>query len=370
MSQPPVHPTSGSPAGGPSPSPGTPGRDGDRYGNQQPYGEQPTQAYGAAPGQGHGQQPYGEQPTQGYGQPDRQPYGEQPTQPYGAAPGQPYGQQPYDAQPGQGYGQQPYSTQPGQPYGQQPYGQPGQPGQPYGPTSGQPYGSTPGQPYGGQPGDPYGQQPGQSYPNPYGGVPGATPPKKSRAGRIVLIVLAVVVLLCAGGGTAVWFAVKDDVGDVVSATKIRVAAPDQLNGRPKSTEPQVQKLGDQMKSGMESALPQSTSTVGQFYGSIAKRNLVMVTAASGRVIDKNKQVDDAIREFGQSGPKIKDVHTIEPGPLGGVVKCGDADASSDVPVGVCVWADGGSVGLIGMFFKSADDVEKEFVDMRGQIEQR
>ncbi|WP_198348138.1 hypothetical protein [Plantactinospora sp. KBS50] len=338
MSQPP-----GQPYGPPS-EPGPP--HGAPTQPTAPYGEQPTQQYG--------QQPYGvpNQPTA--------PYGEQPTQQYGQ---QPYGGQPYGApdQPTAPYGEQPTQQYGQQPYGQQPYGaQPAQPGQP----------GQPGQPYGAQPGPPYGAAPYGDAPGGYG-MPGAMPPKKkSRAGLIVLIVLAVLVLLCAGGGTAVYFAVKDDVGDVVTAARTRVVTPDELNGRPKATEPQMQKLSDDMRSGMEDALPQSTGTVGQFYGSSAKRDLVMVTAASGRVTEQAKQVDDAIREFGNTGPTIEGVHSIDPGPLGGTAKCGDAQAAAGVSVGVCVWADGGSVGLIGMFFKTAKDVEVEFVDMRGQIEQR
>jgi len=74
-----------------------------------------------------------------------------------------------------------------------PYGQP--PAQPYGQPPAQPY---PGQPYPGQPGAPgYGQAPGQPYPGQpyppqaYAGVP----PKKSKAGLIVLIVVLVLVVL-------------------------------------------------------------------------------------------------------------------------------------------------------------------------------
>jgi uncharacterized protein YbjQ (UPF0145 family) len=75
------------------------------YGQQPPYGQNPSNPYGQQqPG------PYG-QPQQPYGQP---PAGRQPQPPY---PGQ---QGPYGQQPGQYPPQQPYG-QPGQaPYGQQP----------------------------------------------------------------------------------------------------------------------------------------------------------------------------------------------------------------------------------------------------------
>jgi hypothetical protein len=37
---------------------------------------------------------------------------------------------------------------------------------------------------------------------------------------------------------------------------------------------------------------------------------------------------------------------------------------------VCVWSDNGSVGMLAMLFKKSADLEKEFVAMRGQIEQK
>jgi hypothetical protein len=70
-----------------------------------------------------------------------------------------------------------------------------------------------------------------------------------------------------------------------------------------------------------------------------------------------------------SGFPASNLKDTAPGPLGGIAKCGDGEAAG-VPMAVCVWSDNGSVGMLAMLFKKSADLEKEFVAMRGQIEQK
>ncbi|KAB1906062.1 hypothetical protein [Micromonospora sp. AMSO31t] len=242
------------------------------------------------------------------------------------------------------YGGYPESGQPGQQYGGYPEsGQPGQPGQQYGG-----YVET------GQPG--------------YGAPAPLPPKKKSSVGKILLIVLAVVLVLCVGGGVAVWFAAKDEVGEVVQATKTRLVEPTTLAGRPKVSEPDLQTAATQMKSEIAKDVPNATSTVGAFYGDPAKKDLVMIAGASGVIADPQKEMADAVTEI---TPELgaKEFKTVDAGPLGGDAKCGDGKAQ-DVPVAVCLWADKGSLGMVVVYFKSAAEIQQEFVTMRGEIEKR
>ncbi|GAA1868439.1 hypothetical protein [Asanoa iriomotensis] len=346
-----------------------------QYGSQPPYGDQPPQQpqYGQQQppqqpgyGQQYGQQPqHGEQPPQ-YGQP----YGEQPTAPYGQTYGQPpqqpgtYGQPPQQP----GYGQQPAY---GSDYGQQ---QPPSSGAPYGqPSSPAPYG----QQQQGYQQSPYGQPPQQpTYgEQPFGGppMPPTAPPKKSRAGKIVLIILAIVLVLCVGGGVGLYFLLKDPVQDVVAAANTRVVAPDTLGGKPKITDPGLQTAVDEMKAGLNSDLPEITSTAAAFYGDLEKQDLVMLVAASGLVADPGKELDDAFSSAGASGMTMKNVKDVEPGPLGGEARCGDAtiaSAGSEVPMGVCAWADRGSVGMIGIYNSDGTKAYQSFVAMRAEVEKQ
>ena len=329
------------------------------------------------------------------------PYGPPyPEQPYSGQPnsGPPYGQ-PGQGQPGQGY---PGQSQPGQsqPYGGQPY--PGQPN-PDVPASVPPapsYGQQPG--YGQQPayGQPeYGQQPGYGQPDqgtpgygqqpPYGGLP---PKKKSKALPIVLVSIAVVLVLCIGGGTAIFLAARnkaDDINDDVNralatptatiptddpttappteeASSITIVEPKTLGGRPKLTDPQFAGVAEELKSGLAD-VPNAGNTVGALYGTVAKRDIVVIAGAEAPVADPEKELNGTFLGAGIGGLKVTGITTVSPGALGGSAKCGNASASG-VKLAMCGWADKGSVGWIIWYFKSASQVKTEFAKLRAQVE--
>jgi hypothetical protein len=292
-------------------------------------------------------------------QPPYPPNPQEPSSGGGYQPPQPppYGQPAYGEP---GYGQPGYG-QPG--YGQPSYGQPSPYGQPsYGPPS---YGQQP--EYGQQPD--YGQPPG--FPGQQPGMPppyGAPPRKKSSALKIILIVVGVIAVLCIGGGVVAFFAAKDKVSDVVDASRTRVVEPATLGGRPKVTDPTV----SGSVSGLDSELakvPGATGSVGALYGDPQKQDLVMVAAASSITGSAQSKYDDFTSGMSASGFPASNLKDTEPGPLGGIAKCGDGETAG-VPMAVCVWSDNGSVGMLAMLFKKSANLEKEFVAMRGQIERK
>ncbi|MEV1330558.1 hypothetical protein AB0J20_13385 [Micromonospora costi] len=350
MSYPPAdsYPPPTGPGSYPPPQGGHPGYPPPRPGDQQGYpGQQaayPGQQGGGYPGQ------QGGYPGQQGGYPGQQ----------GGYPGQQGGhpgQQGYPGQQGGGYpGQQsgyPGQQQPaGYPVPQQPGGYPGSQQQP---------GDYPPVPQSG------GFPPPQSG-QPFGDPVAAPPPKKSKAGRIVLIVVAAVLVLCLGGGAAIWFAVKDEVGEGVDAARTRVEAPATLAGRPKITDPGLQALTDQMVSQMKKTAQGETGTVGAFYGDPAKQDLVVAIAISGLMADPTRELDQTVGELAKE-LGVGEMASVEPGPLGGEARCGDGKAE-DAPMAVCAWADRGSVGVIMVYFKSAEEIQADFVTMRGEIEKR
>jgi hypothetical protein len=290
------------------------------------------------------QPPYGQpEPNQGGYQPPADP----PAQPTSG-----------DSYPAGGYGTPLPPQQPGYDQGsQQGYPPPaGQP--PYGaPPAGQPpYGAPPA----GQP--PYGAPPAGQPPY------GAPPKKKGGALKVVLIVVGVVLLLCIGGGALLVVQGKKKVDEVVAAARISVIEPTTLGGRDKVSDPQlagsVQSLGSQMKN-----LKGTTSSVGAIYGDLQKQDLVMIAAASTLIGSQQSRFDEFTQGLNGGGFSTTGLTDTNPGPLGGLAKCGDS-STAGVPTAVCVWSDRGSVGMVAMLFKKKADLEKEFVAMRGEIEQK
>jgi hypothetical protein len=254
-----------------------------------------------------------------------------------------------------GYGQQQPGGQPG--YGQPAYGQPSYGQQSY-PAYEQP---APQQPYSGYAQPAPAPAPYQAYPPPA--------PKKSSAGKVVLIVLTAFLVLCLGGSVAAYFVFKDGVGDVVDASKTRLVTPETLAGRPKITEAALQAAADDMVKSIGNDVPQATSTVGAFYGDPAKKDMIMIAGASALIVDPSKELDNAMRGMVTGGLKITNVKSVEPGPLGGVAKCGDADIK-EVQAGACAWADRGSLGIVFIYFKTGAQAASELVQIRGEIEKR
>ncbi|WP_088979627.1 DUF5336 domain-containing protein [Micromonospora coxensis] len=229
------------------------------------------------------------------------------------------------------------------------------------------------------------------------GLPPAPPPKKSGLGLILSLALVGLLVLCFGGGGLAYVALSGDdekptptpspsLGATTGAApeptpseseeevepepapEIRLVTPTTLAGRAKNTEPQLRRIADEMVRDMKSDVTNETGAVGAFYGSAAKRNMVMISGVSGPVLLPEKELDDAIKSLSTS-LSVRKVASINPGPLGGVAKCGDGK-SSGIALGVCVWADEGSVGMIVMFFSSASKAKAEFATIRGQVEKR
>lgn len=285
-------------------------------------------------------------------------------------------QPPYPSDPQQPYSGQPYSGQPGS-GGPQGYPPPGSGG----PQSYPPPASYPQQdPSGGYP--PPGQAgsyppppppPGQGgfgQPDQFGGqqYPPPAPQKKSSALKIILIVVGVVALLCVGGVAVTFFAAKDTVKDVVDAARITVVEPETLGGRAKVTDPTVAGSVAGLDAEL-SKVPGATSSVGAVYGDVQAQDLVMIAAASSVTGSPQERFDEFTAGMNSGDFKIENLTDTEPGPLGGIAKCGET-TTSGVPMALCVWSDNGSIGMIAMLFKGKADLEKEFVSLRGEIEKK
>jgi hypothetical protein len=259
------------------------------------------------------------------------------------------------------------SQPPYQPYPQEP--QPGQPGSPSVP-GGQGYpppGSYPPPPNQGFGGQPPADQGFGSAPPADQGFGSAPAPKKRSVWKIVALVVVAVVVLCVGGIGTFVFVNRDKVKDAVDAAKIKVVEPASLGTRPKASDPDLDGSLDGALKEMKSQAD-VTGTAGAIYGDPKKLDILMLIAASSIGGSAQERYDGMVQgigsDFGMTG--LKDV---DPGPLGGIAKCGDGTVST-VPLGICMWADSGSFAMLVLFNKKGADLQKDFVSYRGQIEQK
>jgi hypothetical protein len=305
----PPYPPGGSRPPGPPPQGSEP-----PYGSQPPYGQPPSQ--------------YGNPPSQ-YGQPPS-PYGQPPSQ-YGNPPSQ-YGNPP-----------SPYGNPPGNAPSQ--YGQPPQQGAP------SPYGAAP-SPYGAPtPGgtEPYGQPGGFGY------TP--EPPKKSRTS--LWIAIGVVVVLLIGGGVAAYKL----LAPAAKERNAHVSAPQKIGPLVQSTDPDKVKLAQSILDGIKADnapdSPKIKESLAVYYDdSEHPDEPVFVIAATADIDNPDAALTDTFTGAGNVG----NVHTVDPGSLGGSAKCGsETDAGTSLVL--CAWTDHGSLGAVAFVGRESGDAENLF----GQI---
>jgi hypothetical protein len=198
-----------------------------------------------------------------------------------------------------------------------------------------------------------GQSPDPSYPR-----PSTSPPKRRDVSRIILIVLAG--LAIAVGSAAVF---KDRIQHSVQT---HVVEPKTLDGRPKFVDTDFQALADQTAADVKKGIPEATGVFTAYYGD--PTSLVMIVGVSAHITAQDAKARQLIAIVAD-GLKVTNMKPVEPGPLGGVAKCGDASVAG-FPSGVCTWVDSDTMGMIFIYLKSGDQAAAEFVKLRSEIEQR
>jgi hypothetical protein len=202
----------------------------------------------------------------------------------------------------------------------------------------------------------------------------------------------VVLVLCGGGTTAVVLAARNtanSIGDInptytpdltdptaeptaepttepPAEKTITIVEPETLNGRPKLTDDQFKDVADQLRDDLDK-IPNASNTVGALYGTVAKRDIVVIAGVEAPVRNPSQELNGTFLGAGVGGLKVSGIVTIDPGPLGGVAKCGKADASG-VDMALCAWADDGSVGWVIWYFKSVSKAKGEFAKIRAEVE--
>lgn len=199
--------------------------------------------------------------------------------------------------------------------------------------------------------------------------PTSTPPARSRTVKVILLALGGVLVVCLGTATVGYLALRDRVGAIFDDSKTTLSAPEALGSRPKITDPATQDRADEMVARMAAAMPNTTSTMLAVYGDLSKQDVVLVYGSTATIAEPDKALDSFAAGMKSSGLALIGLAPIEPGPLGGTARCGDANAD-DVPMGICLWADRGSLGMVIEYFRTAAETAAEFVGIRGAVEKR
>ncbi|MEO3775555.1 hypothetical protein ABGB16_01635 [Micromonospora sp. B11E3] len=165
-----------------------------------------------------------------------------------------------------------------------------------------------------------------------------------------------------------------------SPAAMRLTKPELLWGRwPESLDRRLHLQAQQAMGGFKQLLDgEPTSAVGTAYTLSAEeysaergvhspdgQRAVLISGVSGRVVAPEATLDTVFAGL----TRLRGVTPTEPGPLGGVARCG-AGENKGVPVDVCAWADGHTIGMVIFIgFPRAQSRSEDFLKTRSQMEQ-
>jgi hypothetical protein len=152
-----------------------------------------------------------------------------------------------------------------------------------------------------------------------------------------------------------------------TAARIRVVAPETLGDRKRIWGGDWNTAVDDLVNLQRSVVPGARGLVAAFYTASGELDILTVSAVAVDVRSPESELDAYLNAVVPGSTMILNLVEVEPGPLGGVAKCGDI-GTPDGPSGMCAWASSGSIGAITVRWVSAARLQKDFARLRGGIE--
>jgi hypothetical protein len=151
----------------------------------------------------------------------------------------------------------------------------------------------------------------------------------------------------------------DGQPEVVSNSTVTVIRPATLGGKPRIEIGSGSVATDDLTF-------EVTATAQGVYGNAAKQDVLFLIAVASTDMTPEARfslmVSEASQEFG-----VDRYASVDPGPLGGLAKCGDGTING-VPSAVCAWSDDGTTGLLINSLKDAGDFGKQVAELRTEVE--
>ncbi|MFG3707840.1 hypothetical protein ACGF7U_24330 [Micromonospora sp. NPDC047670] len=151
-----------------------------------------------------------------------------------------------------------------------------------------------------------------------------------------------------------------------SSMRARLELPMRLGNRSRFFHrPFLFAVGDNLEQ-LSRLVDDPRDAAGQVYnGETDADYAVLVGAVAGTVRNEEATLDEVFRLF----PRVREVRAVDPGPLGGVARCGNG-RSDQYHITMCAWADRISVGTVTILSpkKRLGPPGNEFIEIRSMLE--
>ncbi|MDT0531217.1 hypothetical protein RM555_19710 [Micromonospora sp. DSM 115977] len=151
-----------------------------------------------------------------------------------------------------------------------------------------------------------------------------------------------------------------------SSMRARLELPMRLGNRSRFFHrPLLFALGDDLER-LSRLVDDPRDEAGQVYNGESDADYaVLVSAVAGTVSDEEATLDEVFRFF----PQVREIRAVDPGPLGGVARCGNG-RNDQYYVTMCAWADRISLGTVTFLSskKRLGPPGNEFIEIRSMLE--
>jgi hypothetical protein len=169
-----------------------------------------------------------------------------------------------------------------------------------------------------------------------------------------------------GGSSAPATPIPKATGPAPATGTVHLSTPKTVGKLKLSDEADMQVNSDTLKQQIAADLPGATDSMGGIYQDPADpAKIVLLVAVTGRVPNPQEELDSAF-----TGPdKYDNVHSIDPGPLGGLATCGSQSDIHGVTY-FCAWADVDNLGMVFFLNRSGTQAESLFRQFRSAVVSR
>lgn len=187
----------------------------------------------------------------------------------------------------------------------------------------------------------------------------------ARSSRRRLILLGALLALAVAGvgvfGTVGW--------RIYQQSDATLITPPEVAGLTRDDSERARTTADYLRTGFAADINTEESIGAVYADPAAPQRSVLLFGGTGLIWQPERDLDRLFALVSDGEGAITGLREVDPGSLGGVMKCGALSGQGE-DMAVCGWADHGSV-LMGMFpGRSLDDAGKLLQDIRTSIQQR
>ncbi len=169
-----------------------------------------------------------------------------------------------------------------------------------------------------------------------------------------------VLIGCGCGGF--WYA-RPYLSDQYPAT---LSTPDQVAGLARSAESGLEDAAVQMAATMSGEMSFAEQIAAVYVDEAAPDRAVALWGGTALLRDPQARLDDAFRDAAAGGFPAVEPQEVEPGPPGGVARCGRGNVP-ELPMTVCGWADHGSLVMLVFLSRDLEESGSLLRDFRAAI---